>query len=355
MALSRFTLLLIVLLAVPRAAFADEVKLVVPVLIGQTGAAATFGKSETDAYTLAAEEWNSRGGVNGAKVELLIEDTQTNAQQLVTAFQRMARHRPPAILGPTWLDGFPAVIPQARAKNIALVTPSAAREAFQGVDREWPISFYYNSTLEIRALMDALKKRGHKRVGLVYEQEPFAEMIRRLVLDTGIELAADFGVQAGETAYQPLLMKARAQPLDVLVIFVWDERSLLTLLQQLRIHAPALNLATVHDGEGWLSNTVFQPAIDHLLYTKFVIADTSFGQRFKSRFGYEPMLTASNAYDALNAVLSAHAAGKKDGKEVRDHILGSELRTATFGLFRFGEDGSVPSKIEIREFKAGSQ
>lgn len=50
----------------PGLALSEELR--IPVLVGQTGAASSFGRNETDAYVLAAEEWNKKGGVDGKKV-----------------------------------------------------------------------------------------------------------------------------------------------------------------------------------------------------------------------------------------------------------------------------------------------
>lgn len=325
----------------------------IPVLVGQTGASATFGRNETDAYTLAAEDWNNKGGVKGKRIVLRFEDTQTSAKQIVTGFQRFAATKAPVVLGPTWLDGFPAIIPMARQKDILLVTPSAAIEAFSESDRSWPVTFYHNSTTEIKVLLDGLRKRNLSRLALVYEQEPFAEMIRKLVLANDIRLVADIGVQAGESDFRPHLLKLRNDKIDAIIVFVWDERSLLALLQQIRIVLPDIQLATVHDGAGWLENSAFKPVLPRLIFTRFIVSDNSFAERFKARFAYPPILTASNAYDALNSVLTALAAGCDTGSECRDYIMHHVLETVTFGKFQFGADGSVPSKVEVMEFPAG--
>lgn len=324
----------------------------IPALIGQTGSSATFGKNEVDAYTLALEEWNRRGGLNGKKLVLQVEDTQTSARQIISGFQRLALGNPPVVLGPTWLDGYPAVIPIARKKGILLVTPSAARESFSEADKDWPITFYHNSTLEIRKLVEGLRERGYKRIGLIYEEEPFSDMVRKLLLDNQVTLQSDFGVQGGETDFHSILPKLRAQQPDILVLFVWDEKSLLSLLQQLRVLLPELPLASVHDAAGWLKNPAFGAVIQHMIHTKFEIADAGFVSRFRERFGYEPILTGSNAYDAMNAVLSARAAGKETGTEIREYLLSHEFSTVTFGSLRFAADGSVPSKISVVEFRA---
>ncbi len=333
---------------------AADKELVIPVMVGQTGASSTFGKGEIDAYVLAVEEWNERGGVNGKKVKLQVEDTQTDQKQIITAFHRLALNNPPVMLGPTWLDGFQAVIPVARRKAILLVTPSAAREAFATENKDWPVTFYHNSTLETEVLVSNLREQGHKRFALIYEQEPFAEMIRRLILQKVEEPIADIGVQAGEADFRAALTKLATKKPDVLLIFVWDENSLLSLLKQIRALLPEVSLATVHDGEGWLDKPSFQSALPQLTYSKFELADSTFDERFNKRFGYKPMLTASNAYDALNAVLQARKAGKNTALEIQDFLTNHTLDTVTFGKFKFQEDGNVPSRVVVIDYNSRS-
>lgn len=238
----------------------------------------------------------------------------------------------------------------AKQQNILLVTSSAAREAFSEENKDWPVSFYHNSTLEIKKLISGLKEWGHKKIALIYEQEPFAEMIRKLVLENTNTLTADIGVRVGEADFNTILSKLKTKNPDVLIVFVWDEQAQLALLQQLRIHLPDLQLATVHDGEGWLSNPITKEVLPRLIYSKFIIADKTFSERFKRRFGYEPRLTASNAYDAINSVMAAMNDGNNTAKEIRGYLITKELSTTTFGNFKFAADGSVPSKVTVVDF-----
>jgi ABC-type branched-subunit amino acid transport system substrate-binding protein len=244
----------------------------------------------------------------------------------------------------------PAIISTAQKKGVLLVTPSAAIEAFSEKDRTWAVSFYNNSTTEIQGLLDSLRARNLTKIALVYEQEPFSETLRKLITANDSPLIADIGIQAGESDFRAHLMKLRKKKIDVVVVLVWEQRSLLSLLQQLRTHLPSIPLATVQDGAGWLEIPALRSALPRLIYTQFVLADPSFKERFKNRFGYAPILTASNAYDALHAVMSALAAGAQSGAACRQHILNSQLQSATFGSFRFNSDGSVPSKVELVEY-----
>jgi hypothetical protein len=75
-------------------------------------------------------------------------------------------------------------------------------------------------------------------------------MIRKLLINHNPALVADIGVQGGTVDFRSSIMKLKRTAPDALVIFVWDERLLLSLLQQIRTHLPNVPLVTVHDGAG---------------------------------------------------------------------------------------------------------
>ncbi len=340
--------LFLIIIILTSSIVAEEFK--IPAMVGLTGASAVFGKVELEAYTLAIEEWNAKGGLNGKMISLELEDTQTNQRQILSAFQKLALNNPPVILGPTWLDTYQAVVPLAKQKGILLVTPSASKESFTKENAEWPITYYHNSTLEIKVLVDVLKKRGLEKIGLIYQQEPFAEMIRKLLLQNVPAPVIDLGMQSGEVDFNAALLKLKKNIPDVLILFVWDERSLSALLKQIRQHLPKVKIASVHDGEGWLKNKAFLPYLPQLIYSKFLLSDDTFQEKFVARFGHEPILTASNAYDTINAVLTALKSGQQTGTEIQSYLLNNQFKTVTFGDFKFSSDRYIPSKVIVVDY-----
>lgn len=178
-------------------------------LVGQTGAAASFGRGESDGYTLAVEEWNAKRGLDSKKIDLVVEDTQTKQSSLLSAYHRLSLLDPKVILGPTWLDASQSVIPVARRDKVLLVTPSAAVEAFSEENRDWPVSFYHNSSREVAVLVQGLKSLGLKKIAVIYEEEPFSELILRLLQKHLPAESVHFGVQGGETAFQGILTRLR--------------------------------------------------------------------------------------------------------------------------------------------------
>ena len=71
---SRLAALLLAALA--SAAFAQQAPLLIGAPQPMTGPDAPFGDKFKKAYTMAVEEINAKGGVNGRKIEVIIEDHQ---------------------------------------------------------------------------------------------------------------------------------------------------------------------------------------------------------------------------------------------------------------------------------------
>ncbi|KKM76345.1 hypothetical protein LCGC14_1381020, partial [marine sediment metagenome] len=65
-----------ILALVASAAFASSHVIKVGVLLPLTGKHAKFGEIEKQSFEMAVDEINKAGGVNGKKIELIIEDTQ---------------------------------------------------------------------------------------------------------------------------------------------------------------------------------------------------------------------------------------------------------------------------------------
>ena len=67
------TVFIIVLTAIQKPACAESIK--VGVILPLTGKLAKFGELENKSFIMAVDEINAAGGINGKKIELIIEDT----------------------------------------------------------------------------------------------------------------------------------------------------------------------------------------------------------------------------------------------------------------------------------------
>ena len=131
-----------------------------PIKIGAafalTGDAKDWGTGELNGAKLALEDFNVSGGVNGAKAELVVEDTKSTNAQTLNAINKLVNIKGlKLIVGPTWLDSYASPLAFTKQKKVLLVTPSAAAEVFKNNKDFHEVVFttWYNTTKEILLLV----------------------------------------------------------------------------------------------------------------------------------------------------------------------------------------------------------
>ena len=68
--------------------FRKEESIKIGAILSLSGPAGFYGKEVRDGMLLAAQEINSRGGINGREIELIIEDSKTNPEEGKKAFNK---------------------------------------------------------------------------------------------------------------------------------------------------------------------------------------------------------------------------------------------------------------------------
>src|SRR5678816_206957 len=91
-----------------------------------TGQTSSFGQSTKNGVELAVEEINAAGGVNGKKIQLLIEDDQGRPEQAKTVVSKLINQdKVQAILGEVASTNSLAAAPVAQEAKIPMITPSS--------------------------------------------------------------------------------------------------------------------------------------------------------------------------------------------------------------------------------------
>jgi branched-chain amino acid transport system substrate-binding protein len=94
-----------------------------------TGKIAVYGKAVSQAVTLAVEEANAKGGVNGKKIELITEDDAFNPDNTVAAFKKLVtKDKVLAVVGALTSNCTLAITNLAQAAKIPLITPTSTND-----------------------------------------------------------------------------------------------------------------------------------------------------------------------------------------------------------------------------------
>ncbi len=140
-----------------------------------TGAGGSYGPTMRKAIEGVVERVNAAGGINGRKVELAGEDTQTNPDAAVRAARKLIDvDKVSAIMG-TWASSVTtAVAPLCWESKVFITTVSGSDTITKLPHQGYLIRTQPNTHLQIQRLGEFLIELGNKKVFVLAAQTPFA-------------------------------------------------------------------------------------------------------------------------------------------------------------------------------------
>lgn len=316
-----------------------------------TGPAAKYGVAIKNGFTLATEELNAKGGVNGNKLVLLIEDEQGKKEDAINVFKKLIfQDKVLMIFGPTLSNSAFAADPIANAsKTVVFGTSNTA----DGITNMGPFTFR-NSVMEADVLpvttRAAVKQFNIKKVAVLYgNDDAFTksgyDVFKTALADQKIAVTDTETYAKGDLDFKAQLTKIKASNPDAIVCSCLAEEAANIILQtrSLGMKQPFIG------GNGFNSPKLFEIAKDSADNTlmgspwsaeNIAPANKKFMTDFKAKFGTDPDQFAAQAYDAMHIVAEAlkkttlTGSLDKDRIALRDALPGIKFNGAT-GKFAF--------------------
>ena len=156
-----------------------------------TGVGETYGNVAAHAKQMAADEINAAGGVNGRKLELVIEDSKCNAQDAITAFRKLTEvDGVKIILGTSCSGAMLGVAPLAEENGVVLFSGLASNPDI--ADAGDYIFRTQISDIEVGiSTGNVLWSDGIRTLATITEETDYAEGVRR----TSVEQFTKLGGQ----------------------------------------------------------------------------------------------------------------------------------------------------------------
>lgn len=317
---------------------------------GLTGFAAEWGEAEKNGVTLAIEEINKNGGVNGRPLVLVSEDIASDPTKAVTAVSKLISiDGVPIVIGPTWLDSYQGAAPLADQHEIFMISPSASITAVQGYGDSGKFknvfSTWYRTDHESEQLLAHLQKKGYRNVVLFFQQEPFwddfSSFLKSRTATYGLTIVDEFHFNPQETDFRTFLQRVKAKNPDAIIFGSNNEKANLSFLKQRQTLYPASRLYTTEWIEELTRRDDYKGLLNQVSFITPQVADGTFAATYKKRFGRDPVFSATNAYDAMSIVGEAIATNADDPEEIAAYLRSHEFNTVSFGTARFDGLGGV--------------
>jgi branched-chain amino acid transport system substrate-binding protein len=128
-----------------------------------------LGVSGRNGATLAVEELNAAGGLQGRRLELLVKDDAQEPEAARRAVQALVDQGAVAIVGPMTSAMTEATLAQANQAHILMVSPTTSASKFEGLD-DWLVLLNLSSRASSAAIVERmLRVEKVKRLVIVQD------------------------------------------------------------------------------------------------------------------------------------------------------------------------------------------
>ncbi|WP_286164329.1 ABC transporter substrate-binding protein [Azoarcus sp. DN11] len=281
-----------------------------------TGGAAQYGVPIRNGFQLAADEINAKGGINGNKIQLVIEDEQGKKEEGINVFKKLIfQDKVLMIFGPTLSNSMFAAGPVANAAKVVVFGTS---NTANGITDIGPYVFR-NSVMESDVLpvtvAAATKQYKLQKVAVIYgNDDAFTksgyDVFKKVLEERKLPVTTTETYVKGDVDFKAQLTKIKASAPDAVVCSCLAEEAANIILQarSLGIKVPFIG------GNGFNSPKLFE--ISKLAgdgtfvgspwaNTNPAPVNKAFVAEYQKKYNAEPNQFAAQAYDALYVAAAA--------------------------------------------------
>ncbi len=291
-----------------------------PIVIGYmgglSGRSAGLGVAGRNGVTLAVEEINAAGGLDGRQIKLVVHDDGPGDEASRQGVEALRDQGARIIIGPMTSSSASASVPVAEQLKIAMLSPTVTSTDFTGKD-DFFIRVCPDNRAGSRALAtEAIKRFGIKRTAVVVDDgnasftRTFARYFRDGMESRGGRVTTETAFVSGQNADYSILADAAmaTRPDSVLVIANPIDSAM--ICQRLRIagfDGRLLLSPWSVSSDDFLSKG--GEAVEGAMAVDMCDSGSSSPERqvmydaFVARFGAEPNFAAMLAYDATQLVI----------------------------------------------------
>lgn len=330
-----------------------------------TGDAATYGELVRNTLQIATDEINSSGGINGKKVDVVLEDGKCNGEGAVNAAQKLVNvDKVQVIIGGFCSSETLAALPVAETAEVALISAASSNPSLTGKSsyffRNFPSDSSQGSVLAQKAY-----DMGKRKVAFIQEQtdytagvykafaEKFTSLGGEVVKEEYAPTAKDFRTQ---------LTKLQSQKADTLFINSNIPASADAIISQLIALKWKPTLFTNDITLGFTDVFAkYKDTLNGLVGAEFNTDPTNktfvhLLEAYKNKFGKDMPFQSygQTIYDAMYIVKDAISKVGYDGTKIADFGHNDVINwSGATGFMTIGKDGDLVGGHKVRIFKSG--
>lgn len=299
-----------------------------------TGGTSTFGQNTHKGITLAVDEINAAGGINGKKIKLVTEDDESKAEKVVAVVQKLiSSDKVVAVLGEVASSRSMLAADVCQPAKTPMISPSSTNPK---VTQKGDYIFRVCFTDDFQAVVAAhfAYDQGYRNVAVFKDVKndystAFAEIFTKEFTKLGGKISGEQSYQEKDADFKAQLGNLKSgNPDAMLVPGYYNEVG--TIARQAR--EAGMNIPLI-GGDGWESPNLVPgagTALEGCFFTNHSFSRDmpdpliqKFVANYKKAYNEEPTALSGLAYDAAMVLATALKGAKTlDGAGIRDAIAG---------------------------------
>ncbi len=353
------------------AAAEDTIK--VGALLAVTGPASFLGAPEARTLEMLAAELNAKGGVAGARVQLVVKDTAGSPEKAISfAKQLIEEEQVFAIIGPSTSGETMAVKNLAEESKTPLLSCAAAEVIVN------PLARYVFKTPQsdgqaVTKIFLQMKKMGITKIGVLSSNTGFGkagkEQVAKLAPQHGIQILVDEVYDKAATDLTAEVTKLKAAGIQAIVNWSIEPAQAIVIknARQVGMTVPIFqshgfgNIQYVKAAGAAAEGVIFPAG-------RLLVADVlpekhaqkavlvSYKKSYETKYGDDVSTFGGHAYDAFAILVSALKQAGADREKVRAAIETTKGLVGTAGVFNFSaadHNGLTLDAFEMLTVKDG--
>jgi branched-chain amino acid transport system substrate-binding protein len=340
-----------------------------PIKIGQiipiTGEAAESGKYHKQGAEIAVDKINAAGGINGRKIQIVLEDDQTTNPGGVAALQKLLEDKEiPMILSSIRSTQVQAMLPTINEAKIP-VAIGGTNYGLTHSGSQWVFRFRPHDGMSAKVMAKFIvEDLKQKKVGIVHASDAFGnggrDMLTPAVKELGGEVVFTQGFNNQEkdfTAVVQGLKKSGATAIGTYFTFGTDLGVFARQVKQQGVDVKWVGSPSITGVDS--RNLAGDALWGRYGVTDFHVdaspASKAFATAYKAKFGEDPDLYASWCYDAV--IVFAEAMKKAPdlkAENLRKAILSIQKFPGAEGEYNFDQNGDGLDHYNIVQNEKGN-
>ena len=325
-----------------------------PIRIGVAGAhsgdLASYGLPTLQAVRLVVEEINAKGGINGAPVELLVEDDGCKPEIATNSATKLVSGGAKAVIGHICSGATRAALPIYRAAKVLVISPSATTPALTQ-SGEYPYFFRTiaaDNTQAANQVEFALHTLNAGKIAVLHDKGDYgkglAEYAQSLIEQSGKAQVVLFeGITPGAVDYSAVVQKIKRSGAEAVLFGGYhpEASKLVGQMRQKRLAIPFVSDDGVKDDTfikvaGKDAEGVYATGPTDVSTNPLTKA---YREKFRQAEGTDPGAFFDNAVAAALALTNAIAKAGSADPEAVAHALRTEEVATPFGAIKFDARG----------------